>query len=137
MYGSVRGVPGNRHSYRDPSPLVSRPSVDIEVSELQVLIGSNSKTADFRTFISNHIIAEILPGISTYLPRRKAEPSQQRELFPKQDDTSISQELLLELGSILERALSVYRHLGESVNKEIKSKSKPKKSRKKRKANDK
>lgn len=87
--------------------LFSRPSADIAISELQVLFESNLNKIEFRTFSPQHIVVELLPGISSYLAWPKREVPQQKELFPKQL-------LLLKLRSLIDEALEIEKLLSDS-----------------------
>ncbi|MGA2955252.1 MAG: hypothetical protein ABSF48_05970 [Thermodesulfobacteriota bacterium] len=88
-------------------PLLGRPSTDIAVSELEVLLEGNGKSIGFRTFSPNYVLVELLPCISTYLSFPKRDAIRQEELFPK----PLSAELLSKLGLLLEKAVEVQRLL--------------------------
>jgi hypothetical protein len=91
----------------EPESLFNRPSADISISELQILLMSNSKGIEFRTFSPQHIVVELMPCVSTYLAWPKREVTQQKELFPKQP-------LLLKLRSLIAEALEIEKLLSDS-----------------------
>ena len=88
------------------------PSADIAVSELEILLKGDGKLNDFRTFSSNHVIVELFPLIHTYISWPKRDIGRQQELFPK---IPISVDLLSKLRMLLEEAIEVQRHLAGSM----------------------
>ena len=83
-----------------PDFLLNRPSADISVSELQLLLDSQNKIINFRKFSSQNMTVELFPYVSTYLNWPKREPIKQQDLLS-------NQRLLLKVRSLVENALEI------------------------------
>ena len=63
--------------------LLNRPSADIAITELQILLESKIKEIEFRTFSPQHIVVELMPCVSTYIAWPKREIGEQETAFSK------------------------------------------------------
>jgi len=98
-----------------PSGLLSIPTCDISVDELEVLITGNSKTLPFKHGYSGHLQIEIVPNIIAKVkwidPERQVSSLQQPINKPSYSNAAID-----EMGALLRRMERVYRDLSGSSN---------------------
>jgi hypothetical protein len=113
-----------------PDSLLNRPSADISVCELQVMLEGQNKIMNFRTFSLQNMAVELFPYVSTYLNWPKREPAKQLDLLA-------NQQLWLRVRSLVENALEIQKIItGSSELSENKSEYKKSYRRGKKKTND-
>jgi hypothetical protein len=88
--------------------LLSTPSADVSLPELQIILETDLDRVDFRTVSSNYMCIEISPLVSTYLSIHKKDGGRQSDLFAH---SVSSPETFARLGKVIDQAADLYRRI--------------------------
>jgi hypothetical protein len=89
--------------------LMTPPSADISVSELEVLLGPKFGDLDFRTFSSSYINIELFPFVSTFATLQRRGQDQQQTIFSGLPPAFFNE--LFRMGAILDEVANIHEQL--------------------------